>query len=191
MAHQSFFWSSEEMFNIKSLEIAQTAKNIWNFIVIKSNLQEIANFGDYPGETVQNQESPGLSGRVDSTDLNLPHYSANICFCKNSRNSQQKFSVPKTFWVIYVQKFNGFLAPPLMYSNGQQKSGQPVETFLLLLFFVTLFLQKKQLKCKVFDEFMYCISNNSLKLAPLPSLLPSTTPPPPPPKWRGRVTARG
>ena len=50
MAYKSFFWSSEEMFNIESLEIAQTAKNFWNFIVIKSNLQEIANFGDYPGD---------------------------------------------------------------------------------------------------------------------------------------------
>ena len=50
MAYKSFFWSSEETFNIESLEIAQTAKNIWNFIVIKSNLQEIANFGDYPGD---------------------------------------------------------------------------------------------------------------------------------------------
>ena len=50
MAYKSFFWSSEETFNIESLEIAQTAKNIWNFIVIKLNLQEIANFGDYPGD---------------------------------------------------------------------------------------------------------------------------------------------
>ena len=29
-------------------KIAQTVQNIWNFIVGESNLQEMANFGDYP-----------------------------------------------------------------------------------------------------------------------------------------------
>ena len=48
-------------------------------MVKKSNLQEMANFGDYPGdvyqtliwrpgETVQNLGSPRLSGRVDSPE---------------------------------------------------------------------------------------------------------------------------
>ena len=72
---------------------SQTTQNIWNFIVRESSLQEMANFGDYsgdfgrffiylfyflflfgrfqpliwrPGDTVQNLESPELSGRVDS-----------------------------------------------------------------------------------------------------------------------------
>ena len=64
------------MFDVNS-KITQTTQNIWNFIVRKSNLQEMENLGDYlgdfqtliwrPGETVQNLESPGLSGRVDST----------------------------------------------------------------------------------------------------------------------------
>ena len=58
--------------------IAQTTQNIWNFIDRKSNLQEMANFGNYPGrfqtliwrpgETVQNLESPGLSRKVDSPE---------------------------------------------------------------------------------------------------------------------------
>ena len=39
----------EETFDVNS-KIAQTMKNIWNFIVRKSNLQKIANFVDYPGD---------------------------------------------------------------------------------------------------------------------------------------------
>ena len=49
--------------------------------VRKSNLQEMANFSDYPGdnqtliwrlgETVQNLESPRLSGRVDSPGITI------------------------------------------------------------------------------------------------------------------------
>ena len=62
----------EETFDVNS-KIAQLKRNLLNFIVRKSNLQEMANFGDYPGDfqtliwrPVQNLESPGLSGRVDS-----------------------------------------------------------------------------------------------------------------------------
>ena len=46
-------------------------------MVGKSCLQEIAILGRYqtliwrPGDTVQNLESPGLSGRVDSTEMLL------------------------------------------------------------------------------------------------------------------------
>ena len=134
MAYKSFFWSSEETFNIESF--SRNSSNSEKYLKFHCHKVEstrncklrrlsgrLQTLIWRPGETVQNRESPGLSGRVDSTDLNLPHYSANSCFCKNSRNSQQKFSVPKTFWVIYVQKFSGFLAPPLRYSKGQQKSG--------------------------------------------------------------------
>ena len=39
---------SEETLDVKSY-ITQTTQNIWNFIDRKSNLQEIANFGNYPG----------------------------------------------------------------------------------------------------------------------------------------------
>ena len=39
-------------------------------------------------------------------------------------------------------------------------------------YFLSLFSYKKQLRCKMFDEFMYYISNNSPKVAPLPSPAP-------------------
>ena len=39
----------EETFNVNR-RIAQTMQNIWNFIVRESNLQEMANFGNYPGD---------------------------------------------------------------------------------------------------------------------------------------------
>ena len=39
----------EETFDVTS-KIAQTMQNIWNFVDRKSNLQEMANFGDYPGD---------------------------------------------------------------------------------------------------------------------------------------------
>ena len=67
----------EETFDV-NCKIAQLKRNLLNFIVRKSNLQEMANFGDYPGDfqtliwrPVQNLESPGLSGRVDSPVIKL------------------------------------------------------------------------------------------------------------------------
>ena len=36
---------NEETFDVNSTKIAQTTQNIWNFIVTKSTLQEIAKFG--------------------------------------------------------------------------------------------------------------------------------------------------
>ena len=42
----------KETFNVKSTKIAQTTQNIWNFIVGKSTLQEMAKFGDYPGDII-------------------------------------------------------------------------------------------------------------------------------------------
>ena len=39
----------EETFAVNS-RIAQTKQNIWKFIVRKSNLQEMENFDDYPGD---------------------------------------------------------------------------------------------------------------------------------------------
>ena len=39
----------EETFTVNR-KIAQTTKNVWNFIVRESNLQEMANFGDHPGD---------------------------------------------------------------------------------------------------------------------------------------------
>ena len=39
----------EETFDVNS-KITQTMQNIWNFIVRKSNLQEMANLVDYPGD---------------------------------------------------------------------------------------------------------------------------------------------
>ena len=39
----------EEMFDVNG-KIAQTMQSIRNFIVRKSNLQEVANFGTYPGD---------------------------------------------------------------------------------------------------------------------------------------------
>ena len=66
----------EETFNV-NIKIVQTMQNIWNFIVQKASLQEMANFqwlsGRFhtliwrPGDTVQNLESPRLTRRVDST----------------------------------------------------------------------------------------------------------------------------
>ena len=66
----------QETFNV-NFKIVQTMQNIWNFIVGKSSLKEMANFQRLsrrihtliwrPGDMVQNLESPGLSGRVDST----------------------------------------------------------------------------------------------------------------------------
>ena len=60
------------------IKLAQMTQNSWNFIFRKStSTEEMAYFGDYPrdfclwsGErkiTVQNLDSPGLSGRVGST----------------------------------------------------------------------------------------------------------------------------
>ena len=37
------------MFDVNS-KITQTMQNIWNFIVRKSNLQEMENLGDYLGD---------------------------------------------------------------------------------------------------------------------------------------------
>ena len=37
------------MFDVNS-DIAQTTQYIWSYIVRKSILQEMANFGDYPGD---------------------------------------------------------------------------------------------------------------------------------------------
>ena len=58
----------EEMFDVNRT-IAQTMQNIWEVIVGKLILPKkiMANSGDYPGDTVQNLESPGLKGGVDST----------------------------------------------------------------------------------------------------------------------------
>ena len=66
----------EETLNV-NIKIVQTMQNIWNFIVGKSSLQEIANFpplfGRFHtliwrlGDTVKKLESPGLSRRVEST----------------------------------------------------------------------------------------------------------------------------
>ena len=39
----------EKMFDVNS-KVDQIRQRIWNFIVKKSNLQEMANFGDYPGD---------------------------------------------------------------------------------------------------------------------------------------------
>ena len=59
------------------LTVAQTTQNIWNFMVGKSSLQEIATLSIIreiyrtliwrPGDMVQTLKSPGLSARVDST----------------------------------------------------------------------------------------------------------------------------
>ena len=68
----------EKMFDVNS-KIAQTKKYIRNFIVEKSTLQEndtsviIREISDSKfiwklGDAVQNLESPGFPGRVDSTD---------------------------------------------------------------------------------------------------------------------------
>ena len=63
------------------VSIVQTTQNIWNFIVRESSQKEMANFRRLsrrfhtliwrPGDAVQNLESPGLSGRIDSTALIL------------------------------------------------------------------------------------------------------------------------
>ena len=68
----------EKACNVNS-KIAQTMQSIWNFIVEKSTLQEngtsviIREISDSKfiwklGDAVQNLESPGFPGRVDSTD---------------------------------------------------------------------------------------------------------------------------
>ena len=65
-----------------NIKIAQTTQNSWNLIVRKSSLvkkwQTSANIRKpfqtliwRPGDTVQNLESPGLSGRVASTTCQL------------------------------------------------------------------------------------------------------------------------
>ena len=41
------YWS---LWGNKNCKIAQTVQTIWNFIVRKSIQQEMANFGDYPGD---------------------------------------------------------------------------------------------------------------------------------------------
>ena len=43
---------NEETFDVNSTKIAQITQNIWNFVVAKSTLQEIAKFGDYPGDFI-------------------------------------------------------------------------------------------------------------------------------------------
>ena len=56
-SHRSNYWLyyngitrvCEETFDVNS-KITQTTQNIWHFIVRKSNLQEMANFVDYPGD---------------------------------------------------------------------------------------------------------------------------------------------
>ena len=57
--------------------VAQTTQKIWNFIVARSSVQEIATLANIgrcqtliwkPEDTVQSLESPRLFGRVDSTD---------------------------------------------------------------------------------------------------------------------------
>ena len=61
----------EETFNVNS-KITQTMQNIRNFIVRKSIYKKWKIFQTLiwrPGERVQNLESPGLYGRVDSTEM--------------------------------------------------------------------------------------------------------------------------
>ena len=93
----------EEMFNV-NIKIVQTTQNIWNFIVGKSSLQEMANFrllsGRFhtliwrPGDTVQNLESLGLSGRFDST----AHFNLKTVY--NNFSSKKK-----TCWDFYSENF--------------------------------------------------------------------------------------
>ena len=81
-------------------------QNIWNFIDRKSNLQEMANLGDYPGdfrlfiwrlgETVQNLESPELPGRVDSPG-EVSHLKGGTC----------GFMVLQ-YWAFFKQYFGNF-----------------------------------------------------------------------------------
>ena len=74
----------EKTCNVNS-KIAQTMQSIWNFIVEKSTLQEngtsviIREISDSKfiwklGDAVQNLESAGFPGRVDSTVMILVHY---------------------------------------------------------------------------------------------------------------------
>ena len=52
-SHQShyclYYGVCEETFNVNR-KIARTTQSTWNFIIRESNLQEMANFGDYPGD---------------------------------------------------------------------------------------------------------------------------------------------
>ena len=87
----------EEMFNVNS-KIAQTTQNIWNLIIRKSNLQEMANFGDYPGDfrlqsgdrekRFKFLESPGLSGRADRQPC---HREAHMYMCSPERRGSPHF----------------------------------------------------------------------------------------------------
>ena len=66
----------EGMFHVSS-KIAKTMQNVENIMVGESSLQEMANLGDYPGDFLEtgrygpNLETPGLSRRVDSTDIEV------------------------------------------------------------------------------------------------------------------------
>ena len=75
----------EETFNVNiKIIIIQTTQNIWNFIVGKSSLQEMANFrrlsGRFhtliwrPGDTVQNLESPGCEHREGIMQMGRYHF---------------------------------------------------------------------------------------------------------------------
>ena len=48
MAYRSL-WGNVRCFDV-NCKIAQTTQNIWKFIFRKSNLQEMANLSDYPGD---------------------------------------------------------------------------------------------------------------------------------------------
>ena len=91
----------EESFYVNS-KIAQTTRNIGNFIVRKPNLQEMANFSDYPGisdsypETRRNGSKSGVSWTFpgELTALGHPRGMKKVSVSQAGRLQEQLNSSP-------------------------------------------------------------------------------------------------
>ena len=117
------------MFDFNS-KIAQTTQNISKFMVGKSSLQLNGKrrlmSGRFhtliwrPGDTVQNLESPGLSGRVDSTVYMCGPY-----LCDSSKHSTNLERVKTALiilrWLVKCQQNNTISCPEKEQKNMREK----------------------------------------------------------------------
>ena len=117
------------MFDFNS-KIAQTTQNISKFMVGKSSLQLNGKHrlisGRFhtliwrPGDTVQNLESPGLSGRVDSTVYMCGPY-----LCDSSKHSTNLERVKTALiilqWLLKCQQNDTISCPEKEQNNMREK----------------------------------------------------------------------
>ena len=101
MAYRSL-WGNVRCYS----KLAQTTQIIWNFIVRKLNLQEMANFGDYPGDfrlesgdrkkrfKIWSLDYPG-----ELTALNVPSFNT---FLSSSTKNKYRYTLLLTNFYIHL-----------------------------------------------------------------------------------------